>query len=94
MRRTNAGGESKSKVAPRLAEKFDAEFTEELHPRYNIAPTQSVATIRIVDARRLIASMRWGLIPHWTLLAKSHMTCPPSRANAEVRVGAGRIPLE
>lgn len=48
-----------------LAEKFDAELTEEFHPRYNIAPTQPVAVVRGSGARRVIASMRWGLIPNW-----------------------------
>lgn len=51
--------------ADRLAEKFDAELAEELHPRYNIAPTQSVPVVRASGSRRVIASMRWGLIPNW-----------------------------
>jgi putative SOS response-associated peptidase YedK len=39
----------------------------ELEPRYNVAPTQSVAAARIVadGARREIALLRWGLIPSW-----------------------------
>lgn len=51
--------------ADRLAEKFDAELTEELHPRYNIAPSQPVTVVRASGSRRVIASMRWGLIPNW-----------------------------
>lgn len=51
--------------ADRLAEKFDAELAEELHPRYNIAPTQPVPVVRASGSRRVIASMRWGLIPNW-----------------------------
>ena len=38
------------------------------NPRYNIAPTQPVATIR-QDARepvRRFSTMRWGLIPSWS----------------------------
>jgi len=35
-------------------------------PRYNIAPTQAVAAVRVEDdARRHLREMRWGLIPHW-----------------------------
>lgn len=34
-------------------------------PRYNIAPTQSIAVIRVKDSRRVIALMRWALIPNW-----------------------------
>ena len=51
--------------AERLAQRFDAELTEELHSRYNIAPTQPVPVIRAIASRRAIASMRWGLIPNW-----------------------------
>ncbi|HWY70316.1 MAG TPA: SOS response-associated peptidase [Terriglobales bacterium] len=51
--------------ADRLAEKFDAELAEELTPRYNIAPTQPVPVVRANGSRRMIVSMRWGLIPNW-----------------------------
>src|SRR5207248_972265 len=51
--------------ADRLAEKFEAGLAEELHPRYNIAPTQPVPVVRVSGSRRVIASMRWGLIPNW-----------------------------
>lgn len=65
-------------------------------PRWNIAPTQPVATVRQDPKapKRTFSLIRWGLIPYWTLLANSHMVCWPSRAKAEVRVGAGRIPLQ
>ncbi len=64
--------------------------------RWNLAPTQEVATIRQdrKEPKRKFSLMRWGLIPYWTLLAKSHMTHRPSCAKAELRVGAGRIPLQ
>lgn len=51
--------------ADRLVERFDAELAEELQPRYNIAPTQPVAVVRAKSCGRVIASMRWGLIPNW-----------------------------
>ena len=34
-------------------------------PRYNIAPTQPVAIVRLVEGRRQFALVRWGLIPAW-----------------------------
>jgi putative SOS response-associated peptidase YedK len=42
-------------------------------PRYNIAPTQLVATIRqdAKEPKRAFGLLRWGLIPFWTLLANS-----------------------
>jgi putative SOS response-associated peptidase YedK len=38
----------------------------ELRPRYNIAPSQEVVTIRQDRERRRVVSLeRWGLVPHW-----------------------------
>jgi len=34
-------------------------------PRYNIAPTQPVAIVRLVENRRQFALVRWGLLPSW-----------------------------
>ena len=50
-----------------LIEEFDVYGEVEAPPRYNIAPTQLVVTIR-QDARepiRKLSTMRWGLIPSW-----------------------------
>lgn len=39
---------------------------DNLRPRYNIAPTQEVAVIRLdASRRREFATLRWGLIPFW-----------------------------
>ena len=34
-------------------------------PRYNVAPTQPVPIVRLVDGQRQFALVRWGLIPAW-----------------------------
>lgn len=34
-------------------------------PRYNVAPTQPIPVVRLVDGKRTFALMRWGLIPAW-----------------------------
>ena len=34
-------------------------------PRYNVAPTQPVPIVRMVEGRREFALVRWGLIPPW-----------------------------
>jgi putative SOS response-associated peptidase YedK len=34
-------------------------------PRYNVAPTQPVPIVRIVEGQREFALVRWGLIPAW-----------------------------
>ena len=44
---------------------FDLENATQLSPRYNIAPTQDVAAVRLVDGKRQLAMLRWGLIPSW-----------------------------
>jgi putative SOS response-associated peptidase YedK len=51
-----------------LAERFqatDAEFED--RPRYNIAPTQPVLTVRREHGKKVrhFTTMRWGLIPSW-----------------------------
>lgn len=47
-------------------ELFGASATAEVQPRYNIAPTQFIASIRNGedDARELVM-LRWGLVPFW-----------------------------
>jgi putative SOS response-associated peptidase YedK len=34
-------------------------------PRYNIAPTEPIAIVRLVDGKRHFALVRWGLLPSW-----------------------------
>ncbi len=49
-----------------IARQFELGDLPSLEPRYNIAPTQSVAAIRTDQAgRRNLAMLRWGLVPHW-----------------------------
>jgi putative SOS response-associated peptidase YedK len=50
-----------------IAEHFQLSEEPELGPRYNIAPTQIVAVVRL-DAettRRELRLVKWGLIPFW-----------------------------
>jgi putative SOS response-associated peptidase YedK len=37
----------------------------EFPPRYNIAPTQPIAVVRIENRQRRFALVRWGLVPPW-----------------------------
>lgn len=41
------------------------EAAPSLLPRFNVAPTQSVAAIRQTDQRRELVLLRWGLVPAW-----------------------------
>jgi len=48
-----------------IAKRFGvARFLEEVGPRYNIAPTQTVIVVSD-DGTRSLTEMRWGLIPAW-----------------------------
>jgi putative SOS response-associated peptidase YedK len=54
--------------SPRQAvrELYGVEFPEEFEPRYNIAPTQDVAALRIgATGEPEAATLRWGLVPYW-----------------------------
>ena len=50
-----------------LAERFRLEEEPVLEPRYNIAPTQMVAIIRLnpETLQRRLLLVKWGLIPFW-----------------------------
>jgi len=50
-----------------IAEQFQLAATPTLFPRYNIAPTQPVAAIRLANhaRERELALFHWGLIPSW-----------------------------
>lgn len=34
-------------------------------PRYNVAPTQTIAVVALQDGERALDGFRWGLIPSW-----------------------------
>ena len=44
---------------------FGVASSMEVPPRYNIAPTQTVAAIRNGNEGRELAMLRWGLVPFW-----------------------------
>lgn len=52
----------------RLSEEFQFPQIIPLKPRYNIAPSQPVAVVRLLpdDTQRKLDLLHWGLIPVWT----------------------------
>ena len=52
-------------TAQDLAEKFEVEIDKSLSPRYNIAPSVPILTIRKDEGtkERILDVMQWGLIP-------------------------------
>jgi len=55
-----------------IASKFNLEEVSDISPRYNIAPSQAIASIVVGEksGRRELEWMRWGLIPSWAKEAK------------------------
>jgi putative SOS response-associated peptidase YedK len=52
--------------AERLGREYDLDIRANIEPRYNIAPTQPIAVIRLNEKRaREFTHMRWGFIPSW-----------------------------
>ena len=50
-----------------LAEAFGVEVRANLQARYNIAPSQDIAAIRVApeEGGCELVMLRWGLVPHW-----------------------------
>src|SRR5262245_8955049 len=44
---------------------FDYPEQPNFPPRYNVAPTQPIPVVRVLEGRRQFALVRWGLIPPW-----------------------------
>ncbi|MBD2041979.1 SOS response-associated peptidase [Microcoleus sp. FACHB-672] len=61
------GRYSLSVQAEKIAEYFAIKDVPQVPVRYNIAPTQQVATVSLADGQthRQFQWMRWGLIPSW-----------------------------
>lgn len=50
----------------RYREHFGVEDDFEFHPRYNIAPSQTLPVVSAApDGRRSFVAARWGLLPSW-----------------------------
>jgi putative SOS response-associated peptidase YedK len=48
-----------------LVDQFRLESAPQMSLRFNIAPTQSVAVVRVIDSKRVASAIRWGLVPSW-----------------------------
>ena len=44
---------------------FDYDDVPNFPPRYNVAPTQPIPIVRVMEGKRRFALVRWGLIPPW-----------------------------
>ena len=48
-----------------VAELLELGQAPQLAPRYNIAPTQESAVVRLAGGHRSLDHLRWGLVPYW-----------------------------
>lgn len=49
-----------------LAAIYNVPAPSAIHPRYNIAPTQELLTVRQrSEGERILSTVKWGLVPHW-----------------------------
>jgi putative SOS response-associated peptidase YedK len=54
------------------AEYFGADpLGQSLPPSWNVAPTDSVYVVAEREGKRVLETMRWGLVPHWAKDARS-----------------------
>src|SRR5487761_2132097 len=61
---------------------FGYEEQPNFPPRYNIAPTQPIAIVRLVDGKRQFALVRWGLLPSWVKDPKTFSLLINARAKS------------
>ena len=77
-----------------LAQRFEFDGSDfSYDPGYNIAPTESVLTVRNVE-RREAAIMRWGLIPFWAKDPKTGARMINARAETVAEKPAFRNALK
>jgi putative SOS response-associated peptidase YedK len=75
-----------------LAEVFELPTAPELPPRFNIAPSEAVAAVRVAGAEPLreLALLRWGLVPPWADVPKVGSRMINARAETVATNGAFR----
>jgi len=63
-------------------------------PRYNIAPTQPIPIVRLVDGKRQFALVRWGLLPSWVKDAKAFTLLINARGESAAEKPAFRAAMK
>src|SRR5665647_3840162 len=63
-------------------------------PRYNIAPTQPIAIVRLMDGKRQFALVRWGLLPSWVKDPKTFSLLINARGESVVEKPAFRAAMK
>lgn len=63
-------------------------------PRYNVAPTQPIPIVRLVEGKRQFALVRWGLLPSWVKDPKSFKLLINARGESVVDKPAFRAAMK
>jgi putative SOS response-associated peptidase YedK len=63
-------------------------------PRYNIAPTQPIPIVRLIDGKRQFALVRWGLLPSWVKDPKKFTLLINARGESAVEKPAFRAAMK
>jgi putative SOS response-associated peptidase YedK len=66
---------------------------ETFPPRYNIAPTQPVAVVRLMRGERRFTLMRWGLVPSWVKDPRQFPLLLNARAEGAAQTSAFRAAM-
>ena len=76
---------TRSTSAEDIAEYFDTEEVPAAPPRYNIALSQPILTLRATEHGRQWIDLKWGFVPHW-----SKETKPKPYGNARAETVASK----
>ena len=63
-------------------------------PRFNIAPTQPIAIVRLMDGKRQFALVRWGLLPSWVKDPKAFTLLINARGETAAKKPAFRAAMK
>jgi putative SOS response-associated peptidase YedK len=63
-------------------------------PRHNIAPTQPIAVVRLINGQRQFALMRWGLLPSWVKDPKAFSLIVNARGEGVIEKPAFRAAMK
>jgi len=73
---------------------FGYEEQPNFPPRYNVAPTQPIAIVRLIDGKRHFALVRWGLLPSWVKDPKAFTLLINARGEAAAEKPAFRAAMK
>src|SRR6201990_3521807 len=63
-------------------------------PRYNVAPTQPIAVVRLFEGKRQFVLMRWGLLPSWVKDPKAFSLIVNARGESVIDKPAFRAAMK